>query len=238
MLIKNSIYIVALFLDIVSVICLVLSIKTKNKFMFKNIIIASGVNLIYSILNLCMIGILSIPIGFELLTIGALSFISGLLYILAIFISVLKRNKNSYFKSYKKIFISMIAVLALPLFFFMTNLLSTKLTMKTSELIVIFDSDGNGGIGDSDTFAYAIKENSCKQFDLGIDAYGADLKSNMPNDMIYIDDIYGIENSTEYKLIINDDESMYVYKNGNQVCELNKDSKYFNIEFNSSFYKK
>ena len=112
------------------------------------------------------------------------------------------------------------------------------ITLKTSELIVIFDSDGNGGIGDSDTFAYAIKENSCKQFDLGIDAYGADLKSNMPNDMIYIDDIYGIENSTEYKLIINDDESMYVYKNGNQVCEFNKDSKYFNIEFNSSFYKK
>lgn len=105
--------------------------------------------------------------------------------------------------------------------------------LNNSELIIIFNSDGNGGIGDSDTFAYTINKNLCNQFDLGIDTDGYEIKKYLPKELKETNDLEKLN----YDVIIDDNETIHVYDNKKEICKFNNDSKYSNIEFIKAFYK-
>lgn len=236
LLIKNSIHCIALLLSLFSIVSLIYSIKNKNQYICKNIILVSVSYVLYLIVDLCMIDFLSIPIGLELLFIYLFAFISGILYIISIILNLIKRKKLEGYSKKKSVLISTIILLLLPILFLSINILKNKYLINNSNLIMVYKSHGNGGIGDEDTFAYAIGENFCKQFDLGIDTGGYHLKEFLPKNAVEVKDINDITNITNYKIVFNEDDSAFVYKNNKQICKINNKSHYFNIDFEKGFY--
>ena len=52
--------------------------------------------------------------------------------------------------------------------------------MHKSDLVLVYESTGNGLFGDYKTFAYAIGDNYCKRIDLGIGSDGKYLSNFLP----------------------------------------------------------
>ena len=124
-----------------------------------------------------------------------------------------------------------------PIIFLSTNIIKNRQLINKSDLILVYESRGNGGFGDSDTFAYAIGKDYCKQFDLGIDIYGRYLKKFLPKSAVEIKEI----KDTGYNVAFNtswEDNSATIYKNNQEICKVNNKSHYFNINFERAFYIK
>ncbi len=238
LLIKNCIYIIAILLSLFSMIALIYSIKNKNKYICKNIILVSILYIVYLIVDLCMIGVLCIPIGLEVLFIYLFVFIAGILYIISIILNLIKRKKLEGYIKKKSVVIATLTLLLLPILFLTINILEDKSLINNSNLIVVYESDGNGGIGDGDIFAYAIGKNFCEQFDLGIDIGGYYLKEFLPKNAVEIKDIKDITNITNYKIVFNEENNALIYKDNKQICKINNKSHYFNIDFERGFYIK
>lgn len=235
-LIKNCIYCISILIGLFSIITLVYSIKNKNKYICNWIILIDIIYILYLIINLIMIGVLYIPVGLEVLFIYLIEFVAGILYVSSTILNLIKRKKLIYTKNNKVIFATIIFLL-FPIILFLTFVVENKLLINNSDLVLVYKSDGNGGFGDSKTFAYAIGKDFCKQFDLGIDIGGYDLKKFLPVNAVEINDL----NVTDYEIIFNDsweDNSISVYKNNKEICKVKNKSHYFNIDFEKGFYIK
>lgn len=232
MLIKLCVYIVSLVLSMSSVLVLIYSIKNKEKKMCKSVILISSVYIAYLIANLGVLGIFNVPYGLEILYISLLVFIGGILYIAAIVVSVKKRKRLLDNREEKKPMVVAVVLLMLPLLVTSMGVLRNIYLIDNADLIMVYYSHGNGGIGDGDYFAYAININSCSQFDLGIDIGGHDLKKHLSKNAIQIKD----EKDTKgYSVTLNDDR-IVVYDGSKKVCEKEFISRYSNIDFERGFY--
>ena len=167
MLIKNCIYFISVLISLFSIISLVYSVKNKNKIICSRIILIDSIYILYLIVNLIIIDVLRIPVGLEVLIIYLIEFVAGILYISSIILNLIKRNKLRYTKNNKITFATIIFVL-FPIILLSAYIVENNLLINSSDLVLVFESDGNGGFGDSKTFAYAIGKDFCKQFDLGI----------------------------------------------------------------------
>ena len=126
----------------------------------------------------------------------------------------------------------------MPAVFIISNIIKVKKMFNSSNLIVVYESEGNRGFGDYEEFAYAIGENFCEQFDLGIRYEGSYLKKYLPRTAVEKTNINDI---SDYKITFNEsweDNSITVYKGSKKVCEKKNKSHYFNIEFKKAFYIK
>lgn len=236
MLIRDYIYCIAFLLFLFAIILLIYSKKNKNKEMCKNIILVSIVYIVYLVLNLYMIADLYIPVGLELLLICLTELVAGILYIISIISNSIKRKKlKTKVKSNKTLIITIILII-LPALFLFINVKQDKYLINNSNLIVVYESDGNGGIGDGDIFAYSILDSHCKQFDLGIELGGYYLVKFLPKDAVEITNIDTLTNITDYKIVFNEDNSTLVYKGNKQICKINNKHRYFNIHFERGFY--
>ena len=103
--------------------------------------------------------------------------------------------------------------------------------INSSELILVYYSKGNGGIGDGETFAYAIGKNHCEQFDLGIDLQGEYLKKFLPSNAIEITNINDLEN---YEITLNDD-SIVIEKNKQYIYKKKHNKNYINVELKKCY---
>lgn len=166
-----------------------------------------------------------------------LSLVAAVLYIVSIIINCIKRKKSDINIKSKKILITTIVLLILPILFLSTKILKYLYVINDSNLLLIYESDGNGSIGDGDTFAYAISDDSCKQFDLGIATGGFYLPEFLKKDVIEINDDADISKVTNYDITFNDD-NIFVYENDKLICKINVSRKYFNNEFETAFYIK
>ena len=127
-------------------------------------------------------------------------------------------------------------VVFLPIIFLLVNVFRTISLFNNSDLILVYYSRGNGGFGDGDKFGYAIGENYCEQFDLGISVSGYDLKKYLPEK---VEEITTDENLKEFEISFNtswNDNSIIVYKDGKEFCKTKNKSHYSNIEFERGFY--
>lgn len=182
-----------------------------------------------------MLGILYIPIGLEVLFIYLLVFVALILYIILIILNLYKRRKIKECIKNNSVLLVTLILLISPILFISVNVLEDKYLINNSNLILVYESAGNGGFGDSDIFAYAIGENFCKQFDLGIDIGGYYLRKFLPKNLIETKDV---ESITNYKIVINEEENLIVYKDDKKICIINNKSHYFNINFERGFYIK
>lgn len=236
-LIENCIYCISILISLFSIISLVYSIKNKNKYICNWIILIDIIYILYLIVNLIMIGILYIPVGLDGLFIYLIEFVAGILYVSSIILNLIKRKKtDTYSKNNKVIFATIIFTL-FPIILLSTYVVENKLLINNSDLVLVYESNGAGGFGDSKTFAYAIGKDFCKQFDLGISTGGYDLKKFLPVNAVEINDL----NGTDYEIIFNvswEDNSISVYENNKEICKVKNKSRYFNIDFEKGFYIK
>ncbi|MEE0061120.1 MAG: hypothetical protein UE295_09875 [Acutalibacteraceae bacterium] len=240
MLLKNCIYFIGILFFLFSIPTLIYTIKNKVKKNCKSIVLVDIICIVYLVMAFYLPNILYLEFGLEMLFIYLFEFLAGILYIISIIINLTKIKKlqeNPEIQSkQKKVKIAIVAVLILPALLLSTNILRYIYLFNNSELILVYSSAGNGGIGDYETFAYAIGENSCVQFDLGIDIDGYRLKEFLPDNAT---EIKNIEELKDYKIEFNTDfpdNSISVYKNNELICTANNKSNYFNIDFERGFY--
>lgn len=238
MLLKHCIYCIGVLFCLLSIPTLIYTVKNKDKGISKGIIVLDIISIAYLFIDLCMPSILSISIGLEILILYLFALISGILYIISFIINLVKIRKAQTSASPKKrgIKIAVIMLLILPVLFLSANIFRHKYLIDNSELIVVYRSAGNGGIGDSDYFAYAISEDCCKQFDLGVDFNGYRLDEFLPKNATEIKDINDIK---DYKLTLDTDlekDSISVYKDDELIHQVKHKSHYFNINFERAFY--
>lgn len=239
MLIRTCIYWMEIIISIISVPVLIRSMYSNDKYkdQCKRSIWLSLIYMVYlvsSFLFLDQGNFFETDFGLNALMIWFLMFVAVILYILSIIINQRKQKKLTQTSPNKNKFtIVFIVLVILPILFILGPFLRAKYFISKSNVILIFDSRGNGGFGDSEYFAYAIGDNFCSQIDLGTSIGGLRMKRFLPKDTLEINDINDIEDYRVY--FIANDDSIEVYKEGKQICKKKNKSHYSNIEFERGF---
>ncbi len=175
MLIKTRIDIVAIFLIIFSIPLLIISIVNKNADVAKKLTVLNIVCMGYLFIDICVLSsILSVDVGFRLILIYFAGLISGIPYIISLIINIVKTIKartqtGNVTVTPKLISFILAFVIIFPVIFISSRVIRDYVIVKNSDMVLIFHSSGNGGIGQSEEFAYAVKGDKCWQFDLCID---------------------------------------------------------------------
>ena len=233
MLIKDCIYYIAILLSLCAIPILLCSIKNKNRNICKGIISINIIYIIYLFIDLAIVpSILSIEIGFEILLLYLLALVSSVLYIISIILCLTKMRKTQIYEKSNKTIVAVIVLLVLPILFFSLTFFREKFLINNSDLILVYYSGGNGGFGDGETFAYAISENYCEQFSLGIDFHGYSIEKFLPKTAT---EIKNIEDMRDYEITLNND-NILIYKGKKSIHKKQYKSNYFNIEFERGFY--
>ena len=167
MLIKGSVYLLILFLNFVSWYLLVRSIKNDNKSLSKRIIWIDIAYILYCILCPYIIEKYKITTGFEILLLLFLNGISIIVYIVSIFYSSKKLKNPSEFNDVNCSKLITLLLIIIPIVFPTYATTKDRILINNSEVLLFFRSSGNGGIGDGNSFAFAINDGNCKQFDIG-----------------------------------------------------------------------
>ncbi len=239
MLLKNSLYFILIVISVLSIPILIYSIKNKNKNNSKSIKIISIFYIIYLIVGVVVLPhILCLDIGFEILFLAFLALIAIISYIISIIICSKKIKKNNEIIALsKKTLLFVLLLIILPVLLLLGNLLKEYYLIMNSDLVLVYHSSGNGGLGDSKEFAYAINENYCKEISLGIEVGDYTLKEYLPKKAKKIDNIKDISNSSNYNVHFDTNERyIFVYKNGQLIHQEELNSNYCNIDFDGAFY--
>lgn len=238
MLFRTCYYILTIFISMFSLITLIYSIVNKEKYVSKNILIISIAYIIYLLMGIYLINYFHVYFGLEILYIYMFIISGWILYGVSIIINLVKFKKlNKISNKKKKMIITSILLflLVFPILTIYFNVLNDKKIINNSDLILVYSSDGNGGFGDSDTFAYAVSDNYCTEFDFGIDLDGYYLKEFLPNNIEEANDLgnYKIEFNESWE-----DNSAMIYKNDKLICKVKNKEHYFNIELEKIFMTK
>ena len=234
MLIESCIKLMLGLIYIGSITSIIIAVDNKNKDKCRWI---TYVNLafIFYIITLAMLpNMLYLPVGLELLLYGLASFVAIILNIISVIINTKKAKKlkgKAALTIDKKVRYFAIAVIAIPFVAVAACLIDNVYTIRSSELILAYRSAGNGGFGDTDYFAFGVKDGRCRQFDLGADFNGYKLKQFLPKSAHEVaeSDLHGYEVS--YK-----DGVFTAHKDGKQICSVATGDRYFNIDLERVYY--
>lgn len=181
---------------ITSLILLISTIKTKNKFITINNLITSICFIFYYILDLFIIpNIFGIIMGWDTLIIGLFSGISSIVLIISIIVNLVKISKNLkedtnlFIKHYPKL-------LLLPLVLIGITFIYELTILNNAELILLFEY--NEGIINTDRTYVAVNKNSAKTFTIS-----KDFKSSNKETKEYL--YYDIEEDNNGEIIITSD---------------------------------
>lgn len=231
MLLKNCVYFLILIIDILSVPMLIFSKNTKNINTCKNIRVIDISYIIYLITLIIIIpDILKLDTSFEILFLSFISLVALIIYIISIILCSKKINKN---KGVNTISWKTLILLIIPVLLFSVSYFKERYLINNSEIILIYKSSGNGGIGDSKTFAFAINEKYFSEISLGIANQDYSLKEFVPKDFKMVKNILDIDN---YNVTIDDEKYISVYKNNKLIHKKRIKSSYYNIDFEGGFY--
>ena len=154
---KYLIYFIMIYVCLMSLVTLVYSIVNKNKFVSKLLLFFSIIYIVHFLYCL-LIDVWRVPTGFELIFIFILAIGAFVIYIISIIVDIVKIIKSKInFVSIKHVIV-MICLILLPTIILFSCFFVEKVRLANSDFIVVYESDGNGGFADSDTFAYAITD--------------------------------------------------------------------------------
>ena len=238
MLIKTRIYLVAVLLIVLSIAALIVSIRNKNANYCRYLSLLCCVCILYLFVDLAVLaGGLGVGIGLEVLLLYAAGVAAVIVFIAAIAVNVKKRSNlqhagNGSLPMAMKIF-ALILIL-FPLIFISARVIRDRILISRSDALVVFDSRGNGGIGDGKTFAYAIRGDECKQFDLHI-GYG--LRKIVPEGAVKAKADRDGADLGEYRInmknsdisILHGDKEIFKYDSST--------GPYFNIDISECYYR-
>ena len=227
------VYTIALVLSALSIAAFVTSIASKSKSVLKCTAIVGAAYIVYLFIDLAILpSALDIEIGLEVVILYLIAFISGIIYIVSAVICLVKnaKNKEPQERS-KKTPIAAAAFLAVPVLIVSCVLCHELLLIRSSDLILIYNSRGNGGIGDGENFAFAVSERRCEQFDTGIYISGYGFERFLPENA---EKIKQVEELADYDVTLGDDH-IIIYKNGEKLHEKPFRKDYFNIDFECGF---
>ena len=235
MLLKNCIYCIIIIVSLLSIPILIYSIKNKNKRNCKCIKIINFFYIVYLILNIVVIpNVLSIDIGLEILLLALISLIAIIIYIVSTIICSKKIKKGNEMISFsKKSILVILLFVILPILLLSCSLLKEYYLIINSDLILVYKSNSNGGIGDSNNFAYAINENYCEEISLGIAIGDYSLGKYLPKKAKKIDNIPNINN---YNVSLDNEKYITIYKNNKLIHKKQINPNYSNINFDGGFY--
>jgi hypothetical protein len=236
MSIRNFIYFVPIIIAFLSIISIRLALKNKNKKINKYIITGCLVNILYLfIISTIIHNLLPILVGLEIIIVWFISIIGCILYMISIIICVIKNKKLNDINENKKIFKIFLIIILIPIIIFIISFSREMYLIRHSVIILSYESSGNGGIGDSYDFVYAINDKYCKEISIDVDtSYNYYNKLFLPNKLKEINE-YELEN-LGINVVINNDNYIFVYKNGNLIHKEKINYKYFNIDLESIFY--
>ena len=175
--------------------------------------------------------ILEIYFQLGIIVIGGIGLLTGLLLIISAIICFIKMKKITIRIKSKKVIMTTILLVILPIIAFLSVFFREKYLIDNSNLILEYYSRGNGEF-DGQNFAYAISDNFCKQISIGTQINGYNMKKFLPKSAfeINVSDMQNIE----YEITI-DSTRILIYKNGKCIHERNHNGNYFNIELKRAF---
>ena len=145
-----------------------------------------------------------------------------------------KNKKGNEMISYsKKSILVILSFIILPILLLSYSLLKEYYLIINSDLVLVYKSNGNGGIGDSNNFAYAINENYCEEISLGIAIGDYSLVKYLPKKSKKIDNV---ENINDYSVSLDNTKYIIIYKNNKLIHKKQINSNYSNINFDGGFY--
>lgn len=236
MLLKNCIYFLIIVISLLSIPILIFSIINKNKKTCKSIKIITIFYIIYLILNIAVMpNVFNIDIGFEILFLALVAFIAIIMYIISFIIcsKKLKKDKEIVPVFQKTLLVILILIIS-PVLLLLSSLLKEYYLILNSDIVLVYKSNGNGGIGDTNNFAYAINEDYVQEISLGIAIGDYSLVSYLPKKAKKIDDIKNINN---YNISFDNNEKyITIYKNNKLIHKEQVNPQYYNISFDGGFY--
>ena len=241
MLIKTRIYLVAVMLIVLSVVALIVSIRNKNANYCRYLNLLCCVCVLYLFVDLAVLaGGLGVGIGLEVLLLYAAGVAAGIVYIAAIVVNVKKRGAlpgagttgNGNLPMIMKI-LALVLIL-FPVIFISARVIRDRILISRSDALVVFDSRGNGGIGDGRTFAYAIRGDECKRFDLHIE-YG--LQKIVPKGAVKAKTDWDGADLGEYRINIKNSD-IYILHGTKEIFKYDSSTgPYFNIDISEGYYR-
>lgn len=162
-------YIIIPFLGIISIVVLIKSIRNKDINIAKNILLISIIYLAFFLINFYIIPFsLGLDIGLEFLLLIPIKILAEILYVVSIITCIIKIKKlNNNENRNTKIYRSTLVLIISPILIFILLIFRELIILNNSNLILVYHDSGNGGIGDSKKFVYAIEENYCKKLSIG-----------------------------------------------------------------------
>lgn len=234
MLLKNCTYFIIIIVTLLSIPILIYSVKNKSKINCKCLKIINIFYIMYLILNIVLTpNVLSIDTGLEFLLLALISLIAIIIYIISFNIcsKKIKKGKEQIYFTKKSILVLLLFI-TLPIFLLSFSLLKEYYLIINSDIILVYKSNGNGGINDSNNFAYAINEKYCKEISLGIAIGDYSLAKFLPKKS---KKIANIENIKNYNVSL-DKKYIIIYQNNKIIHKKQINPNYSNINFDGGFY--
>ncbi|MDD6245009.1 MAG: hypothetical protein PUB03_05065 [bacterium] len=249
MKLKNYIYFVPVIISLLGILAIILAVKNKDRKRNKYIIIGSIINILY----LFIIGSNFIGYYFSIITdlgfllVEIISFIGGILYLIAIIICIAKKKKVEDINKNKNILILFLIIIFLPIILFIMCLTREIYLIKNSSIIVFYNASS---LGETD-FAYAISDKYFEEISTEMDLIEYAKIPVVPKNIIetnestltkngitikkktscerYVENskIHGCFGSTDY---------IYVYKNSKLMNKKKIPSKYSVASFPANIY--
>ncbi len=230
--IKTCLNFITTLIFLFSIFSLIYSLYSTNP-NCKNLLKVNIVYILYSLLSTFFFPlILSLDMGVDAILLYLMTFISVICYIISIIILAKKHKKVEANSSPKTLKAIIFVLILLPIILFTGSYLKEQYLIKNSDIVLVYYSRGNGGLGDGGNYAYAINEKYCEEISLGITIDGYDLKKFLPKKAIETTDTGNIKN---YNVELDEDRKFLVYKNGKLIHQ-KTNFKYFNNELKKVFY--
>lgn len=238
MLIKTRMYLVALLLIVLSLVVLIYSIGNKNAAVSKYMVLPCSLGIVYLFLDIVVCQYFDVDVGLEILFFYACGAGAAILYAISLIINLVKKKKlisaETAFSVPASLKIITVLILVLPVLFISVRVIRDKIVVGNSDVIAVFESKRTGAFGAGTRFAFAIKGDSCKQFDFGID-YG--MKKVVPKDAVRIKPEKSEAEFGEYKVIL-DNEYLTVLRADKEILHFElKKHGYYNNEIYECYYR-
>ena len=241
MLIKYRIYIVALFLILFSIPVMLISILNKNPNVAMKMIILIIICLAYLFIDILVLGpVLSVGLDFILILFYLAGVVSGAVYLISIVINIVKKIKysgqlenGSGFDKACNIIIALVIIF--PIVFISSRVIRDLVVVKNSDMILILYSSGNGTLGSGEDFAYAVKGDKCRQFDLCIDY---NIEKILPDDFEKFGSRGDEDFAGGYKVYVKNSE-IRIWNGEKKIFEYDHPiGRYYNISLKEAYIKK
>ena len=233
-MIRDYIYFMPIIISITGILSLDLSLKNKDRDNNKLIIIFNIINIFYLfVISAVIHNILPIIVDLILMLTWLISIIGGIFYLISTIICICKRSKlNNDIRNKGNLNI-LIIIMVIPIIIFALIMCKELYLINSSELILKYNSAGNGGFGDSDDFVYVVCDKYCTEVSVDVDLAYKYYKIFLPKKIKVVTEDELLNKGFKVEIV---NSYINVYKNQELIHNKKINEDYFNIKLKSIYY--